>query len=337
MSFNVSLNLGWFIQSYPQEVPLIEVSAPPVNSAIQVTLYPQWYKQVAIEWSVPVEFGACYFNVYFSPNGDSEWERLNATPITDTHFLDYTNKDYSIYQKGSYVVEAVLTSKGNVALRSTPVSYKNHRRHWVEIRAAEIQRREYFLLSHFSGIKSYLYKRKLYGDRCPRCWSVEAEKVVDDNCPVCFGTGFDGGYSSPIPLYLQYDPSPNDRQKSYMGNVEPNTIGAWTISIPDISDEDVIIRTGDWNTYKVTRVVPTELQGNTVRQQTVLSQLTRKDIENELMSRVPGGIGPGQLEDLGGKFVKERVPPGMLVPATPASPIFYQQDTPEQTPPKYRI
>jgi hypothetical protein len=280
MSFSVSPSLGfWILTAKPA------LTTQKRNERIQVKVYPSWYKQIAVEWSVPASFGPCLFNVYFSPVEDGHFEKLNTTPIDGTYLIDPTTQEYSKNTHGYYVVEAILLDRNNTTLRSDPTTWKVGQRRWVELRSIEIQRREYWLLSRFAGIKSYLFRRKTYGERCRSCWNHELEKTMDDHCPNCLGTSFEGGYFNPAPLYIQYDASPKPLVKTYFGNYEPNQIGAWTISMPDIRPDDVIVRTGDWNIYKVDRLTPTELQGNQVRQMMVLTQLSRGDVEYQLVKR----------------------------------------------------
>lgn len=280
MSFNLSFGSGYLLLT---EKP--QLSTQQRNGKIQVTVYPEWYKQVSVEWSVPTNFGSCVFNVYFGQTEDGPFLKLNPTPINGTYLIDTTTQEFSKFTNGYYVVEAILQNQNNVILRSDPTTWKNKQRKWVELRSIEIQRREYWLLSRFAGIKSYLFRRRTYGERCKTCWNPVIEKVMDDHCPDCLGTSFEGGYFNPAPLYLQYDATPNDRVKTYFGTYEPNQIGAWTISIPNIRPEDIVVRTGDWIAYKVARLTPTELQGNTVRQMMVLTQLSKGDVEYQLIKR----------------------------------------------------
>lgn len=280
MSLSVSPSFGFW--TLTQQQPLVTQKR---SGRIEVKVYPDWYRQIAVEWSVPPSFGHCLFNVYFSQVQDGSFKKLNATPIDGTYLVDTTTQEYSKQTHGYYVVEAILLDHGGTTVRSDPVSWTTGQRRWVELRSIEIQRREYWLLSRFAGIKSYLFRRRSYGERCRACWDAKLEKVMDDHCPVCLGTSFEGGYFNPAPLYLQYDATPNSRVKTYFGNYEPNQIGAWTISMPDIRPDDIIVRTGDWNIYKVARLTPTELQGNPVRQIMVLTQLSRGDVESQLVKR----------------------------------------------------
>jgi hypothetical protein len=253
--------------------------------AIQVNVYPQWYSQVSVAWTIPSQFGACVYNVYFSSAEDSGFQKLNSTPLTETFFTDTTTQEFRKFNRGFYVVEAILTSKNNIAIRSKPNSWEAAQRNWVTLRAIEIQRREYFLLSRFTGIKSYLFRQKNFGARCPYCWNSTLELVLDDRCVHCAGTSFENGYYNASPLYMQFDPSINAEAKGYFGIAEPNQVSAWSISIPEIRVGDVIIRTGSWDVYKVDRLKPTELSGNTVRQICLLTQLSKRDVEYVLVGR----------------------------------------------------
>lgn len=290
MSFNFSFNVDFLLQNstrnhnaqYDQNSFL---STTNESCHIKVQLYPIWYKHIAVQWSVPADWGSCMFNVYYSPSGTDDWQRMNQSLLTGPYFLDPEEQEYSKFNKGFYIVEAVLLDKGNVSIKSDSYSYNTYQRNWVTLRSTEIQRREYLLLSKFVGIKTYLFKRKTFGERCPECWNYSTEQSFKDHCKTCLGTSFKGGYFTGAPCFVQYDQSPNSNIKSYFGVWEANKIGAWTISWPPIHPDDIILRVGDWNIYHVDQVIPTELQGNPVRQMLKLSQLDKDEIQNQLVTK----------------------------------------------------
>lgn len=285
---NTSFNVSWLLLSLPS--PSGTGSSGLTSEEIIVTPYPDWFNKIRLEWSVPQAFGNCKFNIYFSPTEDGPFNRLTAEPIQSTFLDDSSTKEYSKLHNGFYQVEALLLgNSGEITnvFKSKPVSWKAYQRRWVEIRAIEIQRREYFLLSKFAGVKSFLFRKKQYGQRCSTCWDVASEKVTNDYCPTCMGTSFEGGYWPHAELYLQYEVTPNERTRTYFGILEANQVGAWTISMPSLECGDILIRSGDWNAYRIDRVITTELQANVVRQMISLSQLGRKNIENSLKNRLP--------------------------------------------------
>lgn len=310
------------------------VPTSPISKDIEVTVFPQWYKQVSLEWTIPPDWGACTFHVYFWPGGDSGYERLTTNALTTPFFRDPTSREYSKFHNGYYVVEVLVASPAQIK-RSAPASWHPKRREKLEIMASEIQRREYMLLSKFAGVKTFLFRRKLYGLRCHRCWSTVTEKVTDDHCPVCLGTSFEGGYFDPIPVFVQYDPTPNEKTRSYFGTFEANQIGGWTISIPEVSPDDILIRTGDWNVYRVVRVATTEIQANSVRQMMTLTQLSKGDVENLLAGKAQEPAATDYLKELGGSYSAQRFPTNQLDTNLKNNPDWQPSDP--QVPVKYRI
>lgn len=335
MSFTVSLDQSWFIRGPrtqgPGSKPIGEV-----NGNIDVTVFPDWFKKVSLEWKVPSSWGNCKFNVYYRMGEDGSYTRLTSTPINSLHFTNSTTQDYSKFHSGKYVVEALIENR-NLRVKSNPASWNHKRRDFIERRAVEIQRREYLLLSKFAGVKAFVFKKRMFGDKCPRCWSKETEKVMDDHCPVCYGTSFTGGYFDPIPSFIQFEPTPNTRGKTYYGNLEANQIGAWTISLPEISPDDIIIRGGDWNTYRVIQVQTTELQTNTVRQILTLTQMGRGDVENKLANRAEDYGVEKYVHDLGGEFVKDRFSVVQLDSNSNNDPEWFKNQDAPNLPEKYKL
>lgn len=284
MAFTYALDQSYFLRS--TQAPLETTLR---SDEIKVSLFPRWYHHISLEWSVPASWGDVVFNVYFSETAEFEFRKLTAQPLHDPFFADTTTREFSKTNHSYYVVEAILLDRDGIAVRSKPISWGSSEngkmRRFVELRSIEIQRREYWLLSRFNGIKSYLFRRKNYGKRCTVCWNSKTEKVMDDRCPVCLGTSFEGGYFKPVNLYVNYEPTPLVRQNSYSGVSEDAALEAWTISIPEIRDLDVIVRTSDWAIFQVHVVAPTELQTRPVRQRLRLNQLSRSEVEFELVKR----------------------------------------------------
>lgn len=265
---------------------------------------------MTLQWEIPSGWGNSMFNVYFSPGGSANYTRLNPSPLANPFYKDLTTRDYSRFDNGNYVVEALLPGARVVVSRPTFAQYK--RRDRIDRIAAEIQRREFLLLSKFAGIKAFYFKKRHYGIRCSRCWNQSIEKVMDDHCTVCFGTSWQGGYFDPIPVFIQFEPTPSARVKGYVGEIEPNSISAWTIAMPEIHSDDILIRTGDFSIYKVIAVNSTELQTRPVRQTMSLTQLSKSDVENNLANtiQVPGSIE--YLINAPGVFASKRFPTNLI-------------------------
>ena len=278
----------------------------PTNTNIMVQVFPQWLKAITLTWSIPAEWGACKFHVYTKPGPSFEYERLTSMALTQPYFQDTQSLDTSKYRHSYYCVEVILPNGSR--LTSVPASWSYVQRDKNSIMASEIQRREFLLLSKFAGVATYYFKRMYYGERCPRCWNDAIRQVTDDHCPVCIGTSFKGGYYSPIPVFLQYTTAPSVRTLKYFGKSEPSESSAWTISLPEMEVDDILIRQGDWGVYRIINIQNTELQTNTVRQMLSLTQLNTTDVENLLIQRTTLDDFGNYLDTLGGAYSLERFP-----------------------------
>lgn len=263
------------------------LSVTTYSKNVSVSVYIIFKKQVVVEWSVPPFYGDCKFNVYVSYTDmntpSSTWVKLNPSPLTGNYFKDlYSITGETKFLSTFYIVEALLPT-GNI-IQSDATTFQNKQNSWVSLRAKEINRRETFLLSHFVGVDSVLFSKKTFGKRCHECWDYNIEKVILDNCPSCKGSSFEGGYFEGFRTLLQYEPTPNNADLSYQGAVEPNVIGAWTLSRPVIEVFDIIVRVPDSKAYRVTQVQNTELQTVQIRQILQLTELDRRSIEHTLIS-----------------------------------------------------
>lgn len=247
---------------------------------IQAKCYPTFYKQIVVEFSVPSEWGNCLFDVYRAETNAGPWIKITPTPINSNFFKDTTTMDFSKFMQGWYIVECELPDGRRI--QGLPTTWENKRTNWVEIRAKEIQRREMLLLTKFTGVETYLFRRKHYGMRCTNCWNPTIEKVTQDHCPVCLGTSFEGGYFPGFKTLIQYEPTPNDSNFRYQGREEQNTSPAWTVAYPSIEVFDVVLRVPDWKLYRVDHILQTELQTVPVRQVLSLTELAKESIEFDL-------------------------------------------------------
>lgn len=248
---------------------------------VAVKVYPIFYKQMVVEWSIPASWGTASFNVFRSPTEYGPWTLLNDTPITGNHFKDVKTEEYSKFNNDFYMVDAILLN--SKVIRSFPVTWQNKRTSFAEIRAQEIQRRELLLLTKFVGVKTLVFRKRTFGQRCPNCWDPRIEKVTKDKCDVCLGTSFEGGYFPPYETLFQYDPTPNNAILSYQGRVEPNTIPSWTVSFPEMNVFDLVLRVPDARVYRIESMQTTELQTVTVRQMFILNELAKESIEFQLV------------------------------------------------------
>jgi hypothetical protein len=111
------------------------------------------------------------------------------------------------------------------------------------------QRRERFQLAKYDGVEAFLYVKRTFGPRCPRCVVRKGVGDAGIECRRCFGTGFDGGFLPPIPVYIAHqtlDQSNADLQKEYVK--EGSNAQMWTSNWTDLAAEDIIMEAAPPNT-----------------------------------------------------------------------------------------
>lgn len=258
------------------------------NRNLRVTVFPHWFKDATLSWSIPDDWGNCVFNIYTSRSETGPFEKITTQPISALLFKDSESRMFSKNAKDYYVVEAILLDQGGACLKSAPTTWEVKANAWVELRSAEIQRRFWLLLTKFVGPETYVFKRRFFGKRCVTCWDPVSSKVTNDRCPECFGTGWSGGYFEPYKTRFQFEATPNSVDLSYPGRTEPSQVGASTISFPDLCDWDLVYRVDDSKMYRVDNIGSTELLGRPVTQRMSLIELPKNYIEYDLVSKVIG-------------------------------------------------
>lgn len=255
-------------------LPLIQTVQ---SGYIDVTVWPNFYKQIVVDWSIPSHWGACKFDVYRSEDATGPWEKMTTAPITNNFFKDLDLKDFSKLMSGWYIVECELPDGRRI--QSIPRTWEPVRKGWVELRAKEIERRNALLLTKFTGIQSVIFRRRHFGKRCTECWDFNTEKVTKDHCKTCFGTSFEGGYFNGYETLFQYDTPKNEAVLEERGHLEINQMSAWTVSYPRIEELDLILRLPDWKMFRVDDATATTLQTVPIRQVVQLTELSKDGIE----------------------------------------------------------
>lgn len=147
-----------------------------------------------------------------------------------------------------------------------------------------------------SGEPMLLLKRKWTGKRC-RCFGLRREHQRS-RCPYCYDTAFDGGfdiYRNPRPvserfvntegyISVRIEPWTDDLIiKMDQGLVQEVQLNAWTLSVPQIRDRDILVRFDNEFTeefrYEVLNVQRNRVLMNEVGRQTfIMKRLDKTDI-----------------------------------------------------------
>lgn len=146
--------------------------------------------------------------------------------------------------------------------------------------ALELRRHIQLLLHEFAGRRCWVLPVRTFGPRC-ECWDPRLFKRTRSRCLLCFDTGFQRGYLSPIEVWVQMDPSPKTRQVMSQGTVQQvNTTGRVGY-YPPLKPDDLIIEPEN-RRWRITSVSQTEQGRAPVLQELQLHEIPPKDIVDEV-------------------------------------------------------
>jgi hypothetical protein len=154
-----------------------------------------------------------------------------------------------------------------------------------------IMRAESVALAARSGIKGTILKRKISGFPCKRCRDFNTQEVRDSNCPICYGTGFVGGYYAPVEccwFEVSQGSSTIVQDINMQGTVTPTTLQARAIAAPILVTGDIWINRQNSERYKIIQVKSiVEAKGVPAVYQLAIDRLPFSDISYKVGNVVP--------------------------------------------------
>lgn len=205
-------------------------------------------------------------------NGD--WPVL-AGPLVDQYYLrDNTVHARSETRTWFYRIRAVHRLEGWEVTSEVQDVFGPE-----DLIAAEIIRSQYVMFREHAGYACWVFNRRTFGQTCPSCYDPRLGKRTDEQCQVCWGTGFSGGYHRPVKFWGRLSRSDvedlislDDRRVPVYGSLD-------TSPSPDIRPHDLVIDAQN-NRFVAVRVGgPTRL-GVSVRQTLTLTKVERGSVED---------------------------------------------------------
>lgn len=175
-----------------------------------------------------------------------------------------------------------LRSTGEVVWDCYPFGFQGR----LPLDALEMIRQHNILLrgvnghDPLTGIPTTVYKRRNFGARCRQCTDSVTGRVTISGCRVCGGTGFNGGYYSPIVVYMNFQPHARYLRVSTLGKEEDNETTAFLTNFPILYPGDMVVEPSEKH-WRVTQIDVTERKRVVVHQLVRLRQLDHGDVEYE--------------------------------------------------------
>lgn len=250
------------------------------------SMFPFWFDKCRITWFPDPAWRSPVFNVYRSGSNEGPWSKLTPIPTSETVFNDFNTQIASKYAHDLYKVEVI--ERGVSLGFSNIIKNEREMSTWHQLRAEEINRREWLMLSRFIGVDTIVLKHVSYGKynfRCSDCWDAVNKVVRKDYCTTCYGTSYEKGYYAGIHTKFQYVEPNKEDVVTEEGRMEPANTTAWTIAYPELDINDLLIRTDDFRIFRIDSVQNTSLVTQTVRQMVNLTHIPYTAVEYELLKR----------------------------------------------------
>ncbi len=136
---------------------------------------------------------------------------------------------------------------------------------------------------HLNGIPLIVLKRRHWGTRCPVCVDPVTHESVLEHCTTCFGTGFTGGYWSPVLIRGRRSTAPVQTQMTAHGDSDTKVVAFTILDYPHVEYKDIIVDLQRNDRYQIQMVASTELKSVIVHQVATASLLGRNSIEYSLL------------------------------------------------------
>lgn len=169
----------------------------------------------------------------------ADWRNIGS-PVTN----GYLAYDPAWHESGYELLShyrVTLTTPTDVYVSQAANCYGElHERDWVLSR--EIIRKERVRHKYVS-VPGYLIKPMRFGTPCKRCRDQLTQELLDADCPVCSGTGFEIGYHPALPMQC-WDLSTQTIQEDIDNEVKGTTrvepyITARVIGFPALNRDDI--------------------------------------------------------------------------------------------------
>ena len=247
--------------------------------------------KLTIQWRVqftsPEDSSKIKYYVERSFSPTSEFEQLNVGPIIDQYFyvdttVDLRQKYREVYYRLKVVNENAIPIDilySDVHTRTPNILTS------VSLIPLEIARniRIYIegTVNHRSpiGTPCLLFIRRTFGPYCPNCYDYLKERVRLSSCDVCYGTGYEKGFFSPIPVYLSFPAFTKTTTLEDIGEHQLTYNKIEASNWPIYSPGDLIV-TRNNKRLRVTEVAPSEsVEGILINQTLTALYITPGDTE----------------------------------------------------------
>jgi hypothetical protein len=143
-------------------------------------------------------------------------------------------------------------------------------------------RRTLVALRYFTGTDVAILKRRRFGSRCTACWAPGPEVVVKSRCDNCYGTGWDGGYHTPVLTMAKVAATPINDSIQSEGDVQLRQARIGLPPFPVVEKKDVIVELENNRRWFVRAVDPVVFRSRLIKQFATCTEIGRSAVEHTI-------------------------------------------------------
>lgn len=220
------------------------------------------------------------FVVFRSTGPTGPWEEIGVAEPGRFEFTDTDVVGAGIHRSYYFIVRCASVSQQGYS--DSPVRRLEHDPDHIALEM--IRKKNLFLLAR-GGIAGAVVPRKSWGAKCSRCYNYERGLPEDPDCPICYGTGFTGGYLNPVLIPMLFNP-PRMAIVNAGLKYEPHQIYVELANWPIAYPHDVVVDRVMNIRYRIDQVTPTSHRMHIVSQVAMLLRVDENDVLYDLP--IPG-------------------------------------------------
>ena len=145
-------------------------------------------------------------------------------------------------------------------------------------------RRTIIALRYFTGTNVAVLKRRHFGTRCEICWDPGSEMVIKSRCGACCGTGWTGGFHTPVLTLAKVVASPITDTIRSEGDVQVRSARVGLPPFPVVEKEDIVVELDNNRRWFVRLVDPVVFRSRSIKQFASCTELGKSSVEFDIQA-----------------------------------------------------
>lgn len=155
----------------------------------------------------------------------------------------------------------------------------------LDLQGLEMARQERIRLEEFIGRVAWIFPARTFGQRCP-CFDPVTKVKRRSNCITCYGTGFVGGYHTPIRVSINITDSQDATQSTDMATFQPAQGMGRLSNFPEVKYGDLVVEAENLRWCVDSPIMQKKKLRATYRQEFPLKRMPKDDVVFKLPIKI---------------------------------------------------